>query len=379
MNFNAFRKHTICMCILGVRPPGGVRWKWLGVLLDIYLIVQLSCIAVWGYLFFQGAFLYLPDAFMDRIVGVSAAVSVLGSIAKLITFRRKGHVLKDLFEELGGFSVNTKRGRLVAKVTTIYEVSVAAIVVTHNMHIAIDPVLHRSSPYWTASQTSGTKMEIIRDYIFNLDSAIVALSANVIGDTLFLTLTNQICHRLLLLAETVSSIGKGIRPVEGLHVQEGATDREVIRKCVEEHNLLLKMTKQVQELYDRIFLVQLIYSFSDASLTLFTISQYDDFMEAMNELLPQFISLFLELFLFCWGGQMINNHFEKLHLASYDSEWYSLDKKDQSSILIIQTFTQRPVDITSTSIFHMNFHAYETICKEVFSYYTIMRQLFSQK
>ncbi|CAH1404436.1 unnamed protein product [Nezara viridula] len=246
MKFNAFRKHTICMTILGVRPPGGVRWEWLGVLLDIYLIVQLCCIATWGYLFFQGAFLYLPNAFMDRIVGLSAAVSVLGSLAKLITFRMKGHVLKELFDELGGFPVNTERaifyfaGRLVAKVTLIYEVSVAAIVITHNMHIAIDPEIHRSSPYWTASKTSGTKGEIIRDYAFNLDSAIVALSANVIGDTLFLTLTNQICHRLLLLAETVSSIGKGIRPVEGLPVPEDADDGEVIKKCVEEHNLLLK-------------------------------------------------------------------------------------------------------------------------------------------
>ncbi|KAE8573022.1 Odorant receptor 136, partial [Halyomorpha halys] len=269
--------------------------------------------------------------------------------------------------------------RLVAKVVTIYEVSVAAIVVTHNMHIAIDPQIHRSSPYWTASMTSGTKQDIIRDYLFNLDSAIVALSANVIGDTLFLILTNQICHRLLLLAETVASIGKGIRPLEGLSVPEDATDEEVIRRCVDEHNLLLKMTKQVEELYDRIFLVQLVYSCSDACLTLFTISQYEDFVEAMNQLLPQFISLFLEIFLFCWGGQMINNHFERLHLASYDSEWYSLDEKNRSSILVIQTFTGRPVNVTSTSIFHMNFHTYETICKEVFSYYTIMRQLFSQK
>ncbi|CAH1404435.1 unnamed protein product [Nezara viridula] len=376
---DAFRNEKIALRLLGVAFPKDLSSPVLKTMVTVYFWIQIVAEGYWSYLYFRGAYLYLHEHFLIRMVGLSAGISVSGTIAKLIAFKLNTGLLQELFEQLGGFEAKTERGKLVKKVTILYESAVAAILVTHNYGYFVNSTPTRSTPYYSQFQT-GPYEEVALDYWYTLYCVFVTLTGNVMGDTVFLLIINQICHRLLLLSNTVSVIGEeGESKVEVMDMEGLKSDKEIIQMCVREHNTLLKYKNQLEELYNYIIVVQLAYSFSTICLTLFVISQEANVYEAMSELLPQTVSLFLEIFLYCWAGQMISNHFEELRLAIYNSGWYNSSRmEDRSSVLIMQTFTTEPVQVTAVSVFHLNFHLYETICREAFTYYTIMSQLFSQ-
>ncbi|KAE8574040.1 odorant receptor 4 [Halyomorpha halys] len=377
---DTFRNEKIALRLLGITFPKDLSSPVLKTMVTLYFWLQIAAEGYWAYLYFRGAYLYLHEHFLIRMVGLSAAISVSGTIAKLIAFKLNSGLLQELFDQLGGFVANTDRGKLVKKTTILYESAVAAILVTHNYGYFINSTPTRSTPYYSRYQT-GPYEEVALDYWYTLYCVFVTLTGNVMGDTVFLLIINQICHRLLLLSNTVSVMGKQEKnsTMEKMDMRGGESDQEIIQMCVKEHNTLLKFKNQLEELYNYVIVVQLAYSFSTICLTLFVISQEANVMEAMSELLPQTISLFLEIFLYCWAGQMINNHFEELRLAVYNSGWYdSCRKEDRSSVLIMQTFTTVPVEVTAVSVFHLNFQLYETICREAFTYYTIMSQLLGQ-
>nr|WVD93612.1 odorant receptor 71 [Graphosoma rubrolineatum] len=376
---DAFRNEKIVLRLLAITLPKDLSSSLLKTFVDVYFWIQVAAAGYWSYLYFRGAYLYLHEQFLMRMVGLSAGISVSGTIAKLITFKLNSSLLQELFEQLGSFEANTKRGKLVKKVTMLYESAVAAILVTHNYEYFLNSVPTRSAPYYSQFRT-GPYEEVALDYWYTLYCVFVVLTGNVIGDTLFLLIINQICHRLFLLSNTVAAIRKGDELAsEGMNLRGAESDKEVIEICVREHNILLKFKNQLEQLYNYIIVVQLAYSFSTICLTLFVISQEADVYESLSQLLPQTVSLFLEIFLYCWAGQMISNHFEELRFAVYNSGWYNdCRPEDRSSVLIMQTFTTEPVQVTAVSVFHLNFHLYETICKETFTYYTVMSQLFNQ-
>ncbi|XP_066908952.1 uncharacterized protein, partial [Halyomorpha halys] len=218
--------------------------------------------------------------------------------------------------------------KLVKKTTILYESAVAAILVTHNYGYFINSTPTRSTPYYSRYQT-GPYEEVALDYWYTLYCVFVTLTGNVMGDTVFLLIINQICHRLLLLSNTVSVMGKQEKnsTMEKMDMRGGESDQEIIQMCVREHNTLLN-------------------------------NQFNKYHETYNP---------------------YEDTFEELRLAVYNSGWYdSCRQEDRSSVLIMQTFTTVPVEVTAVSVFHLNFQLYETICREAFTYYTIMSQLLGQ-
>nr|AXX83050.1 odorant receptor [Yemma signatus] len=374
MATDVFFYHRVALRLYGVTLPGDVgSRRWLLYLADFYLVFAQVCSLAWTALLFRGAYLYTLEDFMNRVIGVTAGVSLVGSVTKFYFFRTRNRQLKELMDELTGLPCDTERGRLVMKVVKFYVFCVLMIILTHNLHPLYEP-FHRTTPYYTR-RIGGPWQEVLPDYAFGLYAACVVLPGNVIGDTLFLLLASQLSHRLYLLAKTTSRLGA----TGDLITTEGTvTDESLLRSCIQEHNHLIRLKEKLQDLFSIIILGQLLYSFMDTCITLFAVSQAKNMAEALKELLPQFISLFLEIFLYCWGGEMINTHFGKLHKSTYESDWYNAPPRVRSSLLVMQTFTSKPVDIQAT-IFKFNFKFYETICRETFSYYTIMYQFFNQK
>nr|QQP19770.1 olfactory receptor 75 [Tropidothorax elegans] len=373
-----FRFYRYALRLVGVTLPGDTKRKWLQVLADVYLTFNLLCGSVWGILLIRSVFLYPLDDFINRVIGVAAGISCIGAVTKYVIFRIKRDIFQSLMDDLNGFECSTPRGKIVMKVTRFYSFMVLMIIVTHNIHPLFEP-FHRTTPYYVQNIT-GPFDEVLRDYVFGLYSATIILSGNVIGDVLFLIMASQICHKIYILANTFSAIGLEWDPEKKdvLEFPRRPNNHVILKRCIEEHNRLLILKGRLEELFRTIIAAQLFYSFSDTCFTLFAVSQCENIFEAIKELLPQFISLFLEIFLYCWGGEMIHTHFELLHKAVYDNGWYTSEPEVKSSILIVQIFTGIPVNITSL-IFNFNFKFYETICRETFSYYTIMYQFFSQK
>nr|AXX83026.1 odorant receptor [Yemma signatus] len=377
---DVFRYHRWILRFYGVSFPGDIKNRWLRHLPDLYLIFQLTCSYVWAGLLFWAFYRYTYDNFLRRILGVTAGMTITASSAKYIYCRVRVRVLKEVMDELTSVPNDTLTGRIVVGVIKFFIGSVVMILVSH---YAVDPFIggfHRPIPNWGATD-DGPWEEILPEYLFNAYSACVAVPGNVVGDTLFLLLCSQLCRRIRILSNTVGYIGSGTwEPGRSDVIQVGGRvdDDRLIEVCVQEHCRLVKIKEKIEYIYEKILLIQLMFSVFENCITLFAISQADDMFEAVRQLLPQFVALYLEIFMYCWAGEMVKNNFDRLHGTAYGCKWNTCSEKTKTSLLIMQTFTTRPVQITAW-IFCLDFEFFQAIMSQTMSYFTVMYELFNTK
>ncbi|XP_024083620.1 odorant receptor 4-like [Cimex lectularius] len=327
------------------------------------------------YVYFDASIRFIHIDFMNRIVSGATAISSVAALAKILMLHRNRYLLRDILDSLCNFEADTPRGKTVAKVIRGYEIAVLSIILSSNAKLGID--FKRPSPYFAQYADGGP---FIRDYILYLLYGCLVLGVNVFVDTLFLFICSQICHKLHVISTTLTTVGpQAEQTKEESLVPFDESDEKKVTASIQEHIKMLHIIKRVEWLFNEIIFFQAFYTFGSLCLILFASSQTDKLAEDASRLFAMTISLSMELFLFCWAGEMIKSHCSDIHFASYNNGWYRCGKKIKKALMIIAIFASEPVTMKSAKLFHLTLHTYEAVVRETFSYYTLMYQFFNQK
>lgn len=120
-----------------------------------------------------------------------------------------------------------------------------------------------------------------------------------------------------------------------------------LRNLIEYHVEILDLTDSVNKLFHIIFFTQTTLTTLQICLTIFQILELSDSFITTLPSSCLLVMVFIELFVFCYGGEVITSESFNVSLAIQESCWYDLRPNDRSTILVMMARAQKPLIITS--------------------------------
>lgn len=124
-------------------------------------------------------------------------------------------------------------------------------------------------------------------------------------------------------------------------------DTTRLKALIKYHVQLLDMTESVNKIFDVVFFFQTTAITFQLSLVMFQILEL---AESLLTVLPNFcllVTLIVELFMFCYGGELVTRESFNVNLAIQESCWYNLRPTDRVIISFMMARTQKPLVVTS--------------------------------
>lgn len=142
-----------------------------------------------------------------------------------------------------------------------------------------------------------------------------------------------------------------------------------LTKLIEYHKSLLKITNDLNETFDFIFLFQTVFSGVQMCLIVFQLSIHST-SENIFDILPNYFyitTLWIDFLIYCYGGTLITTESLKLSFAIQGSAWYNLSISDQKSLMFMIAKSQISLKI-SFGFFEASLDTFVVVC-EFFRYF----------
>ncbi|XP_068082063.1 odorant receptor 83a-like [Anabrus simplex] len=216
----------------------------------------------------------------------------------------------------------------------------------------------------------------------------------MVTDMMFISLSLVICGQLEILndslrhiLETAASTFHGdttdFKQEEGIVAKISTNSSYLIGEinsiltwCVEHHNMLLKLIKDVEKLHWFNMLIDftfqlVILSFLAFEATTVTVSNR---MKIAN--IVTYLTLaILQLFLLCRSGDKLMEQQESIAGAVYDSRWYDCPESFRRSLRIIVLQARQPVKVTAGKVGSLDMDTFSGTLSKAFSYFTVLREI----
>ncbi|XP_026480259.1 odorant receptor 4-like [Ctenocephalides felis] len=196
-------------------------------------------------------------------------------------------------------------------------------------------------------------------YAFQVWASIVAIGGILAADCPFSLYTAHVCMHFRLLAQKMRTLTS--------KSEHRLLDLQELRPCIEEH----------QKLIDPSILVNFIGSSIMICLSGFQITAGVTIDELISYIIFLTTSL-LQIYTLCsYGNQLIDTSSE-IAWAAYDSPWTDASMEYKKSLQFMILRAQRQQTYTAMKFSTVSFESFGAVLKASFSYFTLLRTVFSK-
>nr|QIJ45817.1 olfactory receptor [Glyphodes pyloalis] len=152
------------------------------------------------------------------------------------------------------------------------------------------------------------------------------------------------------------------------------TRRELV-SAVRRHQELIDLVDQVEMLYSKSTLFNIVTSSFLICLSGFIITVLDDISIVVTFATFLFMNL-SQISLLCFFGDMLMRSSTQISSAVYHSFWYEADPKIKRSLLLILMRAQKPCKLTACNFADLNLTAFTTILSRSWSYFALLKTMY---
>ncbi|XP_014240741.2 putative odorant receptor 85e [Cimex lectularius] len=208
-----------------------------------------------------------------------------------------------------------------------------------------------------------------------------ALLYNV--NCLFSALALSIAAQFDLLVTSLSSIPQNAERLAKKESKEEIMSL-LLRDCLMDHQNLLRLTKELERMYNPMFLFQMLTSTFTICLVLVQLNEYLGASDQLSiPLACKFIMYLVfgsaELFIYSWGGQIIYDKTSNVHRSLYETGWDQASVKFRKCVLFAMTRSYRPDSLTAGKFYTVDLNSFTQTIKASYSYFTVLRGSDSKK
>ncbi|XP_026480257.1 putative odorant receptor 92a [Ctenocephalides felis] len=209
-------------------------------------------------------------------------------------------------------------------------------------------------------------LSLIKMLTFGLASLQLAVSDGILAaDCPFSLYTAHVCMHFRLLAQKMRTLTS--------KSEHRLLDLEDLRPCIEEHQKLI----EIENIFSPSILVNFIGSSLMICLSGFQITESLIVIELITYIIFLTTSL-LQIYTLCsYGNQLIDTSGE-IAWAAYDSPWTDASMKYKKSLQFIILRAQRQQTYTAMKFSTVSFESFASVLKASFSYFTLLRTVFSK-
>ncbi|CAG4982797.1 unnamed protein product [Colias eurytheme] len=148
-----------------------------------------------------------------------------------------------------------------------------------------------------------------------------------------------------------------------------------IRKLVQRHQELIQLVEEIEAIYSKSTLFNIVVSSVLICLSVFNITFIDDFGAVFSFSSFLVMSLY-QIFMSCYFGDMIVTSSLQVHAALYRCKWYDAEPSIKRTILIIMLRSQKPCSVTAAKFATLNISAFTTILSRSWSYFALLSTMY---
>ncbi|KAL0811012.1 hypothetical protein ABMA28_010296 [Loxostege sticticalis] len=151
--------------------------------------------------------------------------------------------------------------------------------------------------------------------------------------------------------------------------------RENLAKAVKRHQELIDLVDQVEILYSKSTLFNIVTSSFLICLSGFIITVLEDISVVVTFATFLFMNL-SQISLLCYFGDMLMRSSTEVSSAVYNSLWYETDERTKKSMLVILMRAQKPCKLTACNFADLNLTAFTTILSRSWSYFALLKTMY---
>ncbi|XP_029168461.1 odorant receptor Or2-like [Nylanderia fulva] len=159
-----------------------------------------------------------------------------------------------------------------------------------------------------------------------------------------------------------------------LHQYENFSD--ILKDSVRCHIRLLRAVAIVEDAYNIILLILLLYfGILFAFQGFLLVSLFDEekiSIIRLSTLLVGIANIFIHMCLYCAIGEVLMTRYDAIHYAVYNNEWYFLDSKKMKDLIIFMIKSGVPVYFTAGKIFPMTIAMFCSLLKTSAGYISFL-------
>ncbi|XP_059056343.1 odorant receptor 4-like [Achroia grisella] len=164
---------------------------------------------------------------------------------------------------------------------------------------------------------------------------------------------------------------------ENMTTESAGDTRRQLAEYVVRHQELIKLVDQVEVLYSKSTLFNLITSSILICLSGFNITTLAD--TSVGILFSIFLYMNLsQISLLCFFGDLIMTSSTALTTAAYNSTWYDTHEDIKKCVLLVIVRTQKPCKLTAAKFADVNMNAFTTILSRSWSYFALLRTVYKE-
>nr|AGS43069.1 odorant receptor Or3j [Cephus cinctus] len=159
--------------------------------------------------------------------------------------------------------------------------------------------------------------------------------------------------------------------------EKSSTLHQRLTNVVVRHLRILRLISTMENIFNEIFLIEVV----GCTFILCFLGYYcmTDLTESETVgLIAYFlllISLTFNVFAFCYIGELITNQCMQIGQAAYMTEWYRLEGKNASNLIVLIIISNRPVFLTAGRMINLSYNSFFQVIKASVAYLNILRKV----
>ncbi|CAH0669145.1 unnamed protein product [Spodoptera exigua] len=152
-------------------------------------------------------------------------------------------------------------------------------------------------------------------------------------------------------------------------------DRNRLKELVVRHIELMRCVELVEKVFSKSILFNAMTSSVIICVTGFNVSVGDNIL-MMGSFLAFLIFGLMEIFFYCYYGDIIMRSSMGVGDAIYNSCWYMTGAADRKLFLIVLTRSQKPSKLTACGFSKINLYAFTSILSSSWSYFALLKTMY---
>ncbi|XP_076171912.1 odorant receptor 13a-like [Ptiloglossa arizonensis] len=155
--------------------------------------------------------------------------------------------------------------------------------------------------------------------------------------------------------------------------------KSTIKQLFTRHHKIIIFTKNIENLFSYIALMQLLCNTFSICCTGFLIIvslNADHGFTAVTKILFFHVAITLEAFIFCFAGEYVSNKSTSVNNAAYETLWYFLKPSDTRIILLLMIRSQKSLTISAGKFADLSLEGFANILKASASYISVLYAMY---
>ncbi|XP_076375638.1 odorant receptor 4-like isoform X2 [Megalopta genalis] len=153
-----------------------------------------------------------------------------------------------------------------------------------------------------------------------------------------------------------------------------SNDAKQLRFVAVRHQELIEFSKQIEELFTFMCFVQMFSNIMGLCcggyLVVFTLQNGYGFVQQIK-FIVSYISMCMEIFIYCFAGEYLNVKNEMIIDAAYQISWYELQPSLRRQVILLLLRSQKGFQLTVGKLSELNLITFTWIVKSSTSYMTV--------